>query len=169
MSTSTFQSEQGSLGRVCSPFRLSLGLFVVGLLIFAILRVASDQNALKFVVPFYVFLMVFIVLVFTLPQRALRYRLEPQKLEIQYWFGRFEINLQNATLEVIQIKTRWRLFGISTGFYNAGLFSVNGQQMRVYGSLLNGDAVVIRLAGKNTIITPADPQGFLQRVQESRV
>ncbi len=138
-------------------------------MVFAILRVISDQNAKQFAIPFYVLLMLFFVLLFTLPQRALKYRLENQKLEIRYWFGHHGIDLQNAKPEVIQIKTGWRFFGISTGFYNAGLFSVNGQQMRVYGSLLNGDVIVIRQAGKNTIITPADPQAFLKLVEESRV
>lgn len=136
---------------------------------FATLKVISNQDALKFVVPLYIFLMLLVTVVFTLPQRTLSYRLEHQVLQLKYWFGCCEINLQNAKLEIVQVKSVWRLSGISTGFYNAGLFRANNEEVQVYGSSLKGDVVMIRQAGKNTIITPADPQGFLKLVQDSRV
>ncbi len=135
---------------------------------FATLKVTSNQDALKFVVPLYIFLMLLVTVVFTLPQRALSYRLEDQVLQLKYWFGRCEINLQNAKLEVVQVKSVWRLLGINTGFYNAGLFRVNNEEVQVYGSSLKGDVVMIRQAGKNTIITPADTQGFLKLVEDFR-
>jgi Bacterial PH domain len=113
--------------------------------------------------------MVFVIVVFTVPQRALRYHLQPQKLEIHHWFGRHEINLQDAKLEVLKIKSVRRLLGISTGFYSAGLFRLNNEEMKVYGSSFKGDVVVIRQADKNTIITPTDPQAFLKLVEESEL
>ncbi len=117
-----------------------------------------------YIVPFYIVLMVFLVVLFVVPQRVLKYQLEGQELRIQYWYGHCSINLQNSKLEIVRVKTAWRSFGISTGFYNAGLFRVNSEDVRIYGTNLEDGVVLIRRAKNITLITPADPHEFLRLV-----
>ncbi len=150
-----------------SSFGAIVAVGVIAALLFSIYQISADLSALKFELPFFGVLTIFIIVVFSVPQRELQYQLEGQNLKICYWYGQCELNLQQAKLEVVQIKSIWRSFGISTGFYNAGLFKINGEDMQVYGANLKGNVVLIRQAGKVTLITPADAEGFVKLVESA--
>jgi hypothetical protein len=135
-----------------------------GILIFILIQ-KLPLLTLIFVIPLLIAMMLMTVILVILDSQILQYKLENQVLHIHCWWGNYELDLANATVEIFQIKSIWRMFGTRTVRWSI----VNHEDIQIYGANLKSDVIMIRQAGKNTIITPADPQAFLKLVEESRV
>jgi Bacterial PH domain len=110
------------------------------------------------------FFTLFDVIVFASEYRSEKYRMDQYTLRFGGFFDREIFEIKQITCKKIMIESV-RYANYKSWFIYYGAAKVNGKNVYIHSTRIRGEVVQIEYKGRFLIISPKDPDGFLQAIE----